>query len=106
MLRARHREGLDMCSSQVMRWAQNALRCRERHGAEMEIADGTGKGRRAGDVRAKGWPLWPSGSRCDAMRCGAVRSWREWIRRRSYLVVPAALSPESGSGTVPRPGAC
>lgn len=73
MPRATHREELDMCSSRVMRWAQNALRCRVRHGVEMGIADGTRKGRRAGDVRATGWPLWPSGSRCDVMWCGAVR---------------------------------
>lgn len=81
MLRARHREGLGMCSSQVTRWAQNALRWGVRRAAEIGTASagGTGKGRRAGGVRVTGWPLWPSGSRSDRVRCDTVRCVCMWV---------------------------
>lgn len=98
-----------MCSSQVMRWAQNALCRRARRAVEIgtAIAGGKAKGRRAGGVIVTGWPLWPTGSRSDQVRRDAVlRCVCMWIRRRSYLVVRAAFSPEPGSGTVPRSGAC
>lgn len=77
-----------MCSFQVTRWVQDAMRWRVRRAVEIGVvsADGTGQGRRAGDGRATGWPLWPSGGRGDQARSCAYACGYGGRRISSYVL--------------------